>query len=86
MLLIFLQVYQIIGIVEAGQKIGAGLSTTGLGGSAIGIGALFSCLLVAVARNPGQLENLFKFAILGFALTESIALFSLMIAFLVLFG
>lgn len=72
-------------LVEAGQKIGAGLTTIGLGGAGVGIGIIFGSLIVGVARNPSQKDDLFKLAILGFALTEAIALFALMIAFLILF-
>lgn len=43
-------------------------------------------LLVAFSRNPGLEKQLFAYAILGFALTEAIALFCLMMAFLILFG
>ena len=69
----------------AAQKIGAGLSTFGLAGAGIGIGLIFSALVAGIARNPSLKEDLFRAAILGFALTEAIALFALMIAFLVLF-
>ncbi len=55
-------------------------------GAGIGIGLIFAALLAGVARNPPQKEELFRYAILGFALTEAIALFSLMIGFLVLFA
>jgi F-type H+-transporting ATPase subunit c len=72
-------------LLQAAQKIGAGLSTFGLAGAGIGIGVVFGSLLLAIARNPQLKNDLFKFAILGFALTEAIALFALMIAFLILF-
>jgi F-type H+-transporting ATPase subunit c len=72
-------------LLQAAQKIGAGLSTFGLAGAGIGIGVVFGSLLLAFARNPQLKDDLFKFAILGFALTEAIALFALMIGFLVLF-
>lgn len=72
-------------MLEAAQKIGAGLSTFGLAGAGIGIGFIFGSLIIGVSRNPGQKEDMFRFAILGFALTEAIALFSLMVAFLILF-
>ena len=68
------------------QFIGAGLATIGLIGSGVGIGIVFSALLIAVARNPSLRQQLFSYAILGFALTEAIALFALVIAFLILFA
>jgi F-type H+-transporting ATPase subunit c len=41
---------------------------------------------LGVSRNPALKDELFKMAILGFALTEAIALFALMIVFLLLFA
>lgn len=73
-------------LLLASQKIGAGLSTFGLAGAGIGIGLIFSALLIGLSRNPNLKADLFRFAILGFALTEAIALFALMIAFLILFS
>jgi F-type H+-transporting ATPase subunit c len=72
--------------VEGSQKIGAGLATTGMAGAGVGIGLIFSSFIAGVARNPTLEKQLFKVTILGFALTEAIALFSLMIAFLILFA
>jgi F-type H+-transporting ATPase subunit c len=72
-------------LLQASQKIGAGLSTSGLAGAGVGIGFIFGSLILGVSRNPQLKGDLFKFAILGFALTEAIALFALMIAFLILY-
>ena len=72
-------------IIQAAQKIGAGLATFGLTGAGLGIGIIFASLISATARNPGLKNDLFRTAILGFALTEAIALFALMFAFLILF-
>ncbi|KAL1818448.1 hypothetical protein ACET3Z_013317 [Daucus carota] len=63
---------------------GAGAATIALAGAAIGIGNVFSSLIHSVARNPSLAKQLFGYAILGFALTEAIALFALMMAFLIL--
>jgi len=73
-------------LVQAAKCIGAGLATFGLAGAGIGIGNVFASLLTSTSRNPSLKDELFKTAILGFALTEAIALFSLMIAFLLLFA
>jgi len=72
-------------LLLAAQKIGAGLSTFGLAGAGIGIGLIFASLLFGISRNPTIREELYRSAIFGFALTEAIALFALMIAFLILF-
>ena len=66
--------------------VGAGLSTISLAGAGVGIGSVFSALIMAFSRNPSLEKQLFSYAILGFALTEAIALFGLMMAFLILFG
>ena len=72
-------------LVLAAQKIGAGLATFGLTGAGLGIGVIFGALIFGIARNPSLKDDLFRMAILGFALTEAIALFALMFAFLILF-
>jgi F0F1-type ATP synthase membrane subunit c/vacuolar-type H+-ATPase subunit K len=69
----------------AAKLIGAGLATIALGGVGAGIGSVFAGLLGAVARNPNEKDELTRLAILGFALTEAIALFALRRAFLLLF-
>ena len=57
-------------------------SRTGLSGR-VGIGNVFSSLIHSVARNPSLAKQLFGYAILGFALTEAIASFAPMMAFLI---
>ena len=71
---------------NAAKIIGAGLSTFGLVGAGTGIGIVFGSFLIAVSRNPDLSDDLFKYCILGFALTEATALFALMMAFLMLFA
>jgi F-type H+-transporting ATPase subunit c len=74
-------------MVDQGAKlIAAGLATISIGGAGVGIGVVFAGLIGGIARNPGLIKQLFVYAILGFALTEAIALFGLMMAFLILFG
>ena len=68
-----------------GKCIGAGLSTIGIGGAGIGIGIVFGNLISSTSRNPSIRKELFSLAILGFALVEALGLFSLMIAFLILY-
>jgi F-type H+-transporting ATPase subunit c len=71
--------------VEAAKLVGAGLAVIGLGGVGMGIGNIFSSFISSVARNPAARTIVFPFTMLGFALVEAIALFALLIAFLVLF-
>nr|YP_009688816.1 ATP synthase F0 subunit c [Cafileria marina]QEF30240.1 ATP synthase F0 subunit c [Cafileria marina] len=72
-------------LLSAAKLIGAGLATIGLAGAGVGIGNVFGSLVLGVSRNPNEKDELFRLAILGFALTEAIALFALMMAFLILF-
>ena len=73
-------------LLQSAKFLGAGLATIGLAGAGVGIGTVFGALVVGISRNPSLKDELFKLAILGFALTEAIALFSLMMAFLILFA
>lgn len=68
------------------KVLGAGLATVGLAGAGVGIGTVFGALLVAVSRNVSLRGTLFTYAVLGFALTEAMGLFALMMAFLLLYG
>lgn len=71
---------------SASQNIGSGLATSGLAGAGLGIGVIFASLITGVGKNPQLRDELFQLAILGFALTEAVALFALMFAFLILFS
>jgi F-type H+-transporting ATPase subunit c len=73
-------------LLQSAKFLGAGLATIGLAGAGIGIGSIFSSLVLGISRNPSLQQELTKTAILGFALTEAIALFCLMMAFLILFA
>ena len=52
----------------------------------VGIGSIFSSLVSSIARNPAARDTVFGIGILGFALTEAIALFALVVALLMLFA
>merc|ERR1712241_1039532 len=69
-----------------GLFIGAGAATVGVAGSGAGIGSVFGSLIIGYARNPSLKQQLFSYAILGFALSEAMGLFCLMMAFLLLFA
>ena len=72
--------------VEAAKMIGAGLAVIALAGVGVGIGNIFSALVTSIARNPAARSEVFGIGILGFALTEAIALFALVVALLLLFA
>jgi len=67
--------------VAAARELGAGIAVIALAGVGIGIGNIFSALV-----NPSARDQVFGLGILGFALTEAVALFALLIAFLILFA
>jgi F-type H+-transporting ATPase subunit c len=73
-------------ILESAKLIGAGAASIGLAGSGAGIGTVFGSYILGVARNPSLQQELFKICILGFALCEAMALFALMMAFLILYS
>ena len=73
-------------LINAAKSIGAGLATISLAGAGAGIGIVFGSLLLSFSRNPSLEKQLFIYTILGFALSEAIALFGLMMAFLILFS
>jgi len=71
--------------IEAAKLVGAGLAVIGLGGVGVGIGNIFSAFVTSVARNPSAQARVFPFTMLGFALVEAVALYALLISFLILF-
>jgi F0F1-type ATP synthase membrane subunit c/vacuolar-type H+-ATPase subunit K len=72
--------------VNAAKMIGAGLAVFALLGVGIGLGNIFSTLISSIARNPAAKNDLFPVGLLGFALTESIALLAFIVAMLILFA
>lgn len=74
-------------MLQQGCKyIGAGLASFGLTGAGIGVGLVFAASIYGTARNPAQGKAIFFLTILGFALTEAIGLFALMVSFVILFS
>ena len=69
---------------EALKFIGAGLTTIGMMGAAIGVGNIFSSMLEGVARNPGAEPKMSKYAFIGMALAEAMGLFAFVIAMMML--
>ena len=71
--------------VQAARMIGAGIAVIALMGVGVGIGNIFATLISSIARNPAARGDVFGIGILGFALTEAVALYALVIAFMILF-
>jgi F-type H+-transporting ATPase subunit c len=73
-------------VVELGKKVGAGLAAIGLTGAGAGVGIVFAAFILAVSMNPNLRGELFKLAMLGFALSEAVGLLALMMSFLILYS
>ncbi|MCB0217486.1 MAG: ATP synthase F0 subunit C [Chloroflexi bacterium] len=70
---------------ESAKLIGAGLTMIGLVGPGVGIGTVVNGMLHAQGRNPEARGELFTNMILGIVFCESIAIYSMVIAFIILF-
>lgn len=68
------------------KYIAAALAVLPLSVIGFAVGKIFSTLIESVSRNPSARDKLVPLAILGFAVTEAVALFCLLIAFLILFS
>lgn len=71
---------------EAAKYIGAGIACLGMGGAGVGVGMIFSQFLNGALRNPSASQGQFANLIFGFAVTEALGIFSLLIALLLLFA
>jgi len=71
--------------LDAAKMIGAGLAVIGLGGVGAGIGNICASLISSIARNRASRVQVIGLAMLGFALVEAVALYALLISFLILF-
>ena len=72
--------------MEAAKMIGAGLAAIGAGVAGMGVGSLFGQYLQGALRNPSAAQGQFGNLILGFAVTEALGIFALVIAFMLLFA
>jgi F-type H+-transporting ATPase subunit c len=71
---------------SAAKLIGAGLAAIGMIGSGIGVGNIWANLISTVGRNPAAKANVELYGWIGFAVTEAIALFALVVALMILFA
>ncbi len=72
--------------VEAAKMIGAGLAAIGMIGAGLGVGNVWSSYFQAIARNPAAKDAIGASVFIGFAVTEAIALFALIIGLIILFA
>lgn len=74
-------------MVEGGlQFIAVGLMAFGMLGAALAIGNVFAAFISSVARNPETEDKLSKYVYVGAGLSESIGIFSLVIALILIFS
>ncbi|MEM8795149.1 MAG: F0F1 ATP synthase subunit C [Pseudomonadota bacterium] len=71
--------------LDAAKMIGAGIACIGMAGAGIGLGNIFGSFLSGALRNPSAADGQFGRLIFGFAVTEALGIFSLLIALLILF-
>lgn len=70
----------------AAKLIGAGLAMIGVVGAGVGIGVLFGHYVSAGIRNPAAAPKLFPQVMIGMALSEATAIFSLVVSLILLFA
>lgn len=63
-------------------QLSIGIAAVGLGFVGIGLGYFFGKLLEGIARNPETITQMNRFIFIGFALIETIAIYILVLAFL----
>lgn len=71
---------------EAAKFIGAGLAMVGTFGPGIGIGIVVNGMLNAQGRNPEASGELFTNMILGIVFAESVAIYALVVALILIFA
>lgn len=69
---------------SAASLIGMGLAAAGFAGSGAGLGYLFGKTIESVARQPGAESKVTKWVWIGAAFIEAIALYGLVIAFIIM--
>ena len=73
-------------LISDGLKlVGAGLAAIGMVGAGVGVGRIWASYIEAVGRNPAARDEIGASIWIGFAVTEAIALFALMVVILILF-
>ena len=77
-----------VGVAGSGAGIGSVFGSLIIGYARLDLifGNIWKYYIILHCRNPGLKQQLFSYAILGFALSEAMGLFCLMMAFLLLFA
>lgn len=72
-------------LVMATKYFAGAIAILPLLGVGLALGNIFSSMINTVGRNPATHTKIMPMGLLAFALTEAIALFALLISFLILF-
>lgn len=70
---------------EIAKLFAAALALIPLFGVGLGLGKLFSSFIESVGRNPGAKQDIFQIGMIGAAMTEAIAIFSLAVSLILIF-
>jgi F-type H+-transporting ATPase subunit c len=74
-------------MMENGMNfIAAGLACIAMAGAGVGVGTIFGNYLSAAIRNPSAAQQQFGNLIFGFAVTEALGIFGLVIALILIFA
>lgn len=73
------------GLVQAAALLGAGIAVIGGIGAGLGQGIATGHAVDAIARQPEAKKDIMQTLITGLAITESSAIYALVIAFLLIF-
>ena len=71
--------------MEGLKYIAIALTTLGMGWTAHALSGVFTSLFTSISRNPEAEEKISKYAFIGAAFVESMGLFSLVVALLLIF-
>lgn len=71
--------------VVSSKAFAAAIASLSLGLVGLAVGKIFTTLIDAISRNPSVRDKVYNIGILGFALTEAVALFALLVVFLILY-
>lgn len=72
-------------LAEGAKYIAVGLCALSMMAVAQGVSKIWICLIETVGRNPSVKTDVSTFGFIGFAVTEAIALYALVIALIMLF-
>ena len=73
-------------IAQVGQYIGVGMCALSMLGAALGVARIWVAIIETIGRNPSVKSDVSIYGWVGFAVTEAIALYAMVLALLTLFN